>query len=141
MAKLNGHVRWLAPAATILSLVACYGTLAAVAVLALLGIQLRIHNALWAGAIVSFATIAVIGLALGARQHRALWPLAVGAIGAAGLAYVMTVSYDRFIEIGGFLLIGLAAVADWRKRRSQPQSAPRDLARAPRTAADSEGMD
>lgn len=119
MAKLSDLLRDLAPAATILSLLSCYGTLATVAVLALLGVHLRIPSALWAGAIISFAMIAVLGLALGARQHRALWPLAVGTIGAAALAYAMFVSYDRFVEIGGFLLLGLAAVADWRRRREQ----------------------
>lgn len=121
MANLNGRTRWLAPAATVLSLVACYGTLATVAVLALLGLRLQINETLWAGAIVLLASAAVVGLALGARQHRVLWPLALGVIGAAALAYVMTVSYDRFIEVGGFLLLGLAAIADWRKRRSAPQ--------------------
>jgi hypothetical protein len=118
MSKRNTLLRWLAPLATMLSLAACYGTLAAVALLGLLGARVVLDETLWAGSIVAFAVVAVVGLILGARQHRTLWPLAVGTIGAAGIVYTMTLSYDRYIEIGGFLLLAVAVAADWRKSRS-----------------------
>lgn len=138
MASLNRSARWLALAATVLSLVACYGTMATIAVLALLGLRLQINETLWAGAIILLASAAVVGLAFGARQYRVLWPLALGVIGAAALAYVMTVSYDRLIEVGGFLLLGLAAIADWRKRRSPPQPTRSTSTGAARTAGNPE---
>jgi hypothetical protein len=118
MSKCNTLLRWLAPLAAILSLAACYGTLAAVALLGLLGARVVLDEALWAGSIVAFALVAVVGLILGARRHRTLWPLAVGTIGAAGIVYTMTLSYDRSMEIGGFLLLAVAVAADWRKSRS-----------------------
>jgi cysteine desulfurase len=118
MSKRNTLLRWLAPLATVLSLAACYGTLAAIALLGLLGARIVLDDALWAGAIVAFALVAVAGLTLGARRHRTFWPLAVGAIGAAAVVYAMIVSYDRLIEIGGFILLTLAAAADWRISRS-----------------------
>tara|TARA_R100000935_G_C2772044_1_gene138046 strand:- start:30 stop:218 length:189 start_codon:yes stop_codon:yes gene_type:complete len=52
----------LAPLATALSLIACYGTLAAEGLLGALGIAL--NEAVWAEAIVVFAALAVAALAL-----------------------------------------------------------------------------
>jgi hypothetical protein len=43
---------WLAAVATTFSLVACYGTLAAIAVLGALGVTIALNEAVWAGAIV-----------------------------------------------------------------------------------------
>src|SRR3546814_5668746 len=118
MSKSNPPLRWLAPIATVLSLVACYGTLAAVALLGLLSIRIVLDEALWGGSIVAFVLVAVVGLAFGARRHRMLWPLAIGAVGALAIVYTMTVSYDRYTEIGGFLLLALATAADWWRSRS-----------------------
>src|SRR3546814_19152725 len=95
MSKSNPPLRWLAPIATVLSLVACYGTLAAVALLGLLSIRIVLDEALWGGSIVAFVLVAVVGLAFGARRHRMLWPLAIGAVGALAIVYTMTVSYDQ----------------------------------------------
>ena len=117
MSRCNTLLRWLAPLAAMLSLAACYGTLAAVALLGLLGTRVALDETLWAGSIVAFAAVAVAGLALGARRHRTLWPLALGTIGAAAIVYSMTLSYDRLIEIGGFLLLAAAVAADGRKSR------------------------
>ena len=98
----------------LLSLIVCYGTLGVIGVLGALGIALAINDSLWAGAIVAFATVAAIGLGLGFLRHRKVWPLIIGAAGAAIIAYVMYVQYDRVIEFSGFILLSLAAFWDWR---------------------------
>lgn len=143
MATPQIDVKWLAPVATALSLVACYGTLAAAALLAAAGIQFGISNTLWAGSVVLFALTAVAGLALGARRHGSLWPLAIGIAGAAAVAFTMIITYDRLIEVGGFLLLGLAAAADWRKCRSTRslRSAPNAVSVSPAAFSDTKGTE
>jgi MerC mercury resistance protein len=107
-------LRWLATLSTVLSLVACYGTLAIVALLGVLGTAVAINETLWAGAIVAFAALALAGLGLGFARHRQSWPLLVGGIGAAAIVYVQYVQYDSLIEVAGFVLLGVGAIWDWR---------------------------
>lgn len=84
---MNTHApswtRWLPGVATVLSIAACYGTLAVVGALGAMGIALVVDYALWAGAIVAFAILAVVGIALGLRAHHRPWPLLLGAIAVA----------------------------------------------------------
>ncbi len=110
---------WIAGAGTALSLFACYGTLAIIAILSALGIAIGLNETLWAGAIVAFAAVAVGGLGLGSKQHQNLLPLAVGFVGAITLVYTMYVQYDRMVELFGFMLLCLAAFWDWRLRQKQ----------------------
>jgi len=106
----------LAGIGTILSLATCYGTLALVGILGALGITIAINNTIWAGAIVAFAVLAVIGLALGYRRHRNPAPLIIGLTGAALISYTMFADYSRVIELTGFALLSLAAFLDWRSK-------------------------
>ncbi len=114
----RGPLSWLPGVATIASLLVCYGTLAVLALLGLLGVAIALNETLWAGAIVATAVLAVGGLALGARCHHRPGPLLIGALGAAVIAYAMYVDYARITEISGFALLGLAAFRDWRLRRN-----------------------
>ncbi len=109
--------------ATALSLVVCYGTLAVIALLGALGFAITLNEKLWAGAIVTFAALAVGGLGLGLARHRRPWPIMVGGLGAAVIGYAMYVRYDRLTEVAGFALLCIAAVWDWRARRN---SIPKD---------------
>lgn len=104
----------LAAVGTVLSLLTCYGTLALIGVLGMLGIVISFNNTVWAGAIVAFAVLAVIGLGLSLTQHHKPWPVLLGTLGAAVLVYVMFVQYDRMIEILGFIFLSAAAFWDWR---------------------------
>lgn len=113
----NSRFGWLAGAATALSLVACYGTLVVISLLGVLGIAIAVDKALWAGAIVAFAALAVGGLGLGLVRHRRPGPILVGGLGASVLGYAMYVHYARLIELAGFVLLCLAAFQDWRLRR------------------------
>ncbi|NQV83369.1 MAG: MerC domain-containing protein [Rhodospirillales bacterium] len=119
MSLRNSKFELLVAVATGLSLFACYGTLAVIGLLGALGIAIALDEALWAGAIVAFAGLAVVGLGLGLARHRRPWPVLVGAIGAAAIGYVMYGQYDRVVELAGFILLCFAAFWDWRLRRQQ----------------------
>jgi len=106
----------LAPAGTILSILACYGTLAVVGALSLMGISLAVNEGLWAGAIVLFALVAFAGLFLGWRVHRTLSPVLLGALGTGMILWTMTGAYSRPVEIAGFFCLAVAAWLDWRAR-------------------------
>ena len=114
---MKSRFYWIVGAGTALSLFACYGTLAIIAILSALGIAIGVNEALWAGAIVAFAAVAVGGLGLSSRQHKNFSPLVIGFIGAVTLVYTMYVQYDRMVELSGFVLLCLAAAWDWRLRR------------------------
>ena len=111
------RLAWLPGFATAVSLLACYGTLAIVSLLGALGVAIALNEALWAGAIVTFAAFAVGGLALRSLRHRRLWPLLIGGIGVAAIGYAMFVDYARPIELSGFVLLLVAVFWDWRLRR------------------------
>jgi len=116
--------RTLAPLATLVALVACYGTLVLVALLGALGLAVAVNEAVWAVAILAFAWLAVVGLLLGRRRHGRLWPLALAIFGAVVISLTMTVAYHRLVELGGFALLVAGTVADWRLGRTaaEPQS-------------------
>ena len=52
----------LSGAAAFLSLLACYGTLAVVGVLTLVGFDINIHKGAWAAVIVVFSWLALFGI-------------------------------------------------------------------------------
>ena len=114
MSPNGSRLRWLAALSTALSLAACYGTLAVIALLGVLGTAVALDETLWAGVIVAFAFIATGGLGLGLARHRRPWPILLGGSGAAAIGYVMYFQYDRLIEVTGFLLLCVAAIWDWR---------------------------
>jgi hypothetical protein len=118
MALKNSRFSWLAGMATALSLAVCYGTLALIAILGALGFAITLNEKLWAGAIVTFAALAVAGLGLGLARHRRPWPIMVGGLGAALIGYAMYGRYDRLTEFAGFVLLCLAAFWDWRSSRN-----------------------
>jgi arsenite methyltransferase len=92
------------------AVVACYGTMGLLPLLALAGIAAAPDPGLWAGAILLFTALAVIATAYNARRHRSPWPLALAAVGGAAIAWAMLVSYSAAIEAAGFAAL-LAAVA------------------------------
>lgn len=100
--------------AALMSIIACYGTLALVSILSLLGITIDIHTGVWAGAITFFAWLAVGGVANNFRRHRAVGPLIAAAVGAVFVTWAMFVSFNRIIEIAGFA--GLILAALWERR-------------------------
>ncbi len=110
---------WLAGAGTVLEIAACYGTLATVSVLSLLGVTLVINPGVWAGAISLFAVRALLGVLLSYRQHRVRGPLTIAAVGTVLVLWTMFASYNRIVEIVGFSGLITAAIWDWRLKKCE----------------------
>jgi len=108
-----------APVATVLSLVACYGTLAAIGLLGALGISIALDEAVWAGAILVFAWLALLALLLRQRRHGRPWPIVLAAIGVVLITFTMTMTYERAIEFAGFAFLCAGTFMDWRAARGQ----------------------
>jgi len=117
---------WLAGAGTLLSLAACYGTLGLIALLSALGFTIAVNNHVWAAAIVAFALLAVLGVALGGMKHRKTGPLFLAITGAALVTWAMYGSQNitallgvsgRVVELAGFAALISATVWDWRLKR------------------------
>ena len=117
---------WLAGAGTLLSLIACYGTLALVALLAAMGVTLSLNVHVWAAVIVAFALLALLGVTLGYRRHRKANPVRLAVVGTAMVTWAMYGGQairtllgvpPTVVEIAGFAALIAAAYWDWRLQR------------------------
>jgi arsenite methyltransferase len=84
------------------ALTACYGALAVVALLSLLGVTVTLDPGLWATTIAGAAGFAVLAIAFNLTRHGQPWPFLVAGLGAAAIAYVMFGTYDPIVEGLGF---------------------------------------
>ena len=82
-----------------------------------------LHEGAWAGAISVFAVLAVVGMALRYRRHRALPPLVLAALGAALIVWVMFGVYHLAVELAGFALLVAATIWDWRVKQKETAAA------------------
>jgi len=117
---------WLAGGGAVLSILACYGTLALIAILSLMGITVAINVHVWAAAIVLFAILAMLGVAWGYRSHRNIGPLCVAVLGTLLVILAMYGSdflndvlglNSRAVELLGFAALIIATILDWRLKR------------------------
>ena len=96
-------------------MLACYGTLIAIAALGALGITITLNTGLWAATIVGFALLAVIALYLGHKRHGSLIPTLIATAGCAALVFTSFINYLPVVEAIGFCILLLAIWLDWRK--------------------------
>jgi arsenite methyltransferase len=101
------------------ALLACYGTLVALGLLAVLGIGLALDEAIWAGAIALFAVLTALALVPGFRRHHGLGPSLLAAGGAGVIVYALFVNYHTLTELAGFATLAGAVGWDIRLRRRQ----------------------
>lgn len=111
-------------AALVLSALACYGTLAATALLSLAGVTLAINPALWAGTIVVLGALATAAVAAGVRRHGGYAALGLAVAGIAMLAYVQFVDYSARFELVAFGLLGAGVVLDFLRQRKREAALP-----------------
>jgi len=104
-----------------LAALACYGTLAAIAILSLLGIALAVNEGAVAGWAVFFAVLTAAVIGLGIRKSGSPMPVVPAAAGAALVAYAMFGTYDWRIELIGFVLLAAAVGWDFRLRERAGQ--------------------
>jgi hypothetical protein len=130
MAEMSGGRQrwaWLPAGGTVLSILACYGTLAVVTALSAMGITLSPNVHIWALVIIAFAVLAVVGLAFSYRTHGSRGPLALGIIGVLVVIFatygsriidtVLGVPRDA-VEIVGFAVMLAGAIWDWRLKKT-----------------------
>ncbi|MBA4741664.1 MAG: methyltransferase domain-containing protein [Azoarcus sp.] len=113
LSRIGSRGLWGAIAAGA-SLLACYGTLAIVALLSLFGIRLAIDEGLWAFAIAAPALLAAMATAANLHRHRDPWPLTLSVLANALIAYALFVDYHAAIEGAGFLALTAAIALDIR---------------------------
>ena len=115
MAKRSNGLRWLgrySSVAVVLSVVACYGTLALVAVLSTVGVTVSVHEGAWATVVVVLVWIAVLAMGVNLRLHRSFGPFILADIGALMVSWVMFIDFNRTMELSGFALLIVAALWD-----------------------------
>lgn len=109
-------VPWLSGVATILAVLACYGTTLVVVLLSMLGVSIAVNEHAWAGAISAFAALATIAIGASYRRHRSIWPAVIAVLGLALILWTMYGSYSRVIELAGFICLIAATLLDLRMR-------------------------
>lgn len=102
-----------------LALLSCYGTLALVGLLPLLGIGLALDEGTWALTIAAFVLLTLAALAAGRRRHRALAPTLLAVTGSAAILHALFIDYHPLVEFAGFVLLAVAAFRDRQARRRQ----------------------
>ena len=103
--------------AFVLAALACYGSLAAVAIMSTLGIRMALNDGIWAGTIVFFSLLTTAIIGLGMRKHKSMAPLLIAFLGILVLCYAMFINYHALTEIVGFILLAAATYIDFDKRR------------------------
>ncbi|MGQ4879767.1 MerC family mercury resistance protein [Billgrantia sp. LNSP4103-1] len=108
--------------AFLLALASCYGTLALVALLPLLGVHLALDEGLWAGVIAGFVLVTLVAVASGVRRYGAYWPALLAAGGSALVLHALFIDYRVVGELAGFLLLLAGAAWDLVLRRRHEAS-------------------
>jgi hypothetical protein len=111
--------------ALVLALAACYGTVAALGALSLLGVTIALNKSAWAFTITGLAAATGLFVFAGWRKHKRVGPSLLVVCGAVLIAYVMTMNYDTVVEAAGFALLAAGAVWDFCIRRYH--GSPRSL--------------
>jgi len=133
-----GRFAWLGSAASLFAVVACYGTLAAVALLAAIGVSVDLNE----GTLVIFITVllglAIAGMVYSFRLHRHPGPLTVSILSVAMLSWVFYGNYTKALELAGFAGLVVASIWDFRcKKKACP--APTSQSEEHTARADHEG--
>lgn len=103
-----------------MALTACYGTLAALGLLAALGVgRVTLDQTLWAGTIALFTLLTAAAVILGSRRHHGFAPAVLAASGAAVVMFALYAHYAMWIEASGFALLAAAVVLDIVRRRRE----------------------
>lgn len=101
---ITGRGLWGAVAAAT-ALLACYGVIALLGLLSLMGIALTLPEGAWAATVFAAAALAVVAIVFNLRRHGRVWPLLAGACGAALIGYIAFVDYNPLIEALGFAVL------------------------------------
>jgi len=110
---------WVGAATSLLAVVACYGTLAAVALLPIVGISVEIDEGLMVKLISGLLILALAGMAYSYHMHRHPGPLLLSIASAALLLWVFYGNYSKPLELAGFVALVVASVLDFRIKKTR----------------------
>ena len=113
----SGRLSWLGSVTSLLAVVACYGTVAAVALLSVIGVGVDLDEALLITIITGLLAVALLGMTYSFRLHRFSGPLLVSVAAAGLLAWVFYGTYSQVLEIVGFGGLIVASVWDIGAKR------------------------
>lgn len=108
---------WLGSAASLLAVLACYGTLAAVALLSIVGVSIKIDESTLAKLITGLLVLALGGMGYSYSAHRRPGPLMLSVAAAAMLLWVFYGSYSKPLELSGFAALIVASIWDFRAKK------------------------
>lgn len=108
---------WLGSATSLLAVLACYGTLATIALLSLIGVSIEIDEGLLVELISGLLLLALAGMGYSYSVHRYPGPLLLSIASAALLLWVFYGSYSKPLELTGFVALVIASVWDFRVKK------------------------
>jgi len=117
---LNGNksfLWWLGSSAGILAMLACYGTLAIVALLSVINVTVDVNEGLFVKIISVLLIFAFTGMIFSWRIHRKFGPLVVTGAASALLVWVFYGHYNAWLEGSGFFGLLVASVWDLRLKK------------------------
>ena len=128
MQRVTGDSARFASVGSLTSLLAvatCYGTLALVAGLSLLGVAVEVNEGWFVKVITGLLLLAVGGMLYSYRVHRVVGPLLLTVAAASILGWVFYGEYSKPLELAGFGGLVAASLWDFRakKRACSPKGA------------------
>lgn len=107
----------LAPLFSVLTFLACNGTLILIAALSALGISISINPHLQAAAISLFAVVTLLLVFSDFKKHQNLGPLILAGVASATLIGTMYIHFNKVLESIGLLELFIAALWSWQLSR------------------------
>ncbi|HDH53233.1 MAG TPA: hypothetical protein ENH24_01965 [Nitrospirae bacterium] len=113
----KAKLSWLGTVTNLLAVATCYGTLAAVALLSLIGVSVEIDEGMLVKLITGLLLLALLGMGYSYRLHRHPGPLLLSLAAAALLLWVFYGSYSKPLELTGFAALVIASAWDFRVKK------------------------
>lgn len=102
---------------SLVAVVACYGTLATVALLSLVGVSVDVNEVVLVKVVTGLLVLALGGMYLSYRVHRKLGPLVLSICAAGLLLWVFYGTYSKPLELIGFAMLVTTSVWDFRTKK------------------------
>lgn len=116
-ASNKNNYSWIGSVTSLLAVVACYGTLATVALLSVIGISVEIDESVLVKLITGLLILALAGMGYSYSVHRHPGPLLLSIAAATLLLWVFYGSYSKPLEITGFIALVIASIGDIRAKK------------------------
>jgi len=117
MSESGNKLSRVGSATSLLAVTACYGTLAAVALLSAVGVSIEIDEGFMVKMISGLLFFALAGMVYSYSLHRHPGPLSLSIASAALLSWVFFGSYSKPLELTGFAALVFASVWDFRVKK------------------------